>query len=113
VRVRRTHRFEDFRAVSRLLEPGPAGLRVMLADLKVHWGTPNACAMINCPVMSWDDWITGRFTPSKASRRAVWCAWCFTFHPDRLHQFQDWLTWGRVRQRPMPRPGRFVEDYQI
>ena len=113
MRVRRALRFDDFRAVSRLFEPEVVGLRKLLTDLEEHWTEASACALVGCSTLIWRDWKVGRFKPSGAARRAIWCAWCFSFHPDRLHQWQDWITWGRVRQRSVPPPGKFAEDYQI
>ena len=96
-----------------MLMPDGASLRELLADLDEHWGEASACALIGCSTLAWRHWQAGRRTPSGAARRAIWCSWCWTFHPDRLYQWQDWITWGRVRMRPVPKPGRFVEDYNI
>ena len=106
-------RFADMRGLTHVLAPSGRGVLRMLADLEVHYGKVNACAMVGPPARQWDIWKAGVASPGGAARRAIWVTWCWTFHRDRLWQFMDWITWGRVRMRPVPRPGRFVEDYQI
>jgi len=68
--------------------------------------------MVGCSDLTWKDWITGRFKPSGAARRAIYCTWCWTFHRDRLWQFMDWINVGRSGCA-RPGPGRFVEDYRF
>ena len=90
----------------------PDGLR-LIADLDEHWGEASATALVGVSTRCWRNWKTGHRQPSYVAKRSLWCAWCFTFHPDYLDQFQDWLTWGRVRMRQVPRPGKYVEDWRI
>jgi hypothetical protein len=85
----------------------------LVLDLQDHWGLASACALVGCSSLAWLKWIDSSRKPSGAARRAIWCAWCLTFHPYLLAGYRDWLTWGRVRQRHVPAPGRYVEDYQI
>lgn len=87
----------------------------MLGDLVKFAGSREAAgALIGCYSTSIRDWLDGRFMPSSASSRAIWCTWARFLHPELMNTTWDWLTWGRFYREPTgPAEGEAWDDWSI
>jgi hypothetical protein len=42
-----------------------------------------------------DDWLSGRYSLAKATKRSIWILWSLTFEPANLKTTLDVMTWGK------------------
>jgi hypothetical protein len=71
----------------------------MVEVLVEQWGVPGVCALLGVSKLTLDHWRERDRKPYASAQRLIWLLWCWTFHPDRMAQVGDWLTWGKVRAK--------------
>lgn len=85
-----------------LTRPGFDAIRLMLLDLRRDMGDRDAASAVGCPTRTFRGWVNRQKEPSACACRAVWAAWIFRYHPERVRTWFDWVTWGTLRPRDEP-----------